>query len=139
MKRGIVIIMFIFSAVAASAQVVNWKTTKNWKLYKLNSRMAFSYPVDTLCNFESVNLNDDTIRNFLSTASVWPKEKKTVWMGLFVATYETEKNELRKVNISNYAGFFFDETTNKYYEVTEGVRNEWMNYLNDALGKLLSQ
>jgi hypothetical protein len=139
MKRGIAITLFIFSCVFATAQEINWKNTKNWKLYKLNSRAAFSYPADTLHHFESVNLNDDTIRDFLCTASIWPKEKKTVWMGLLIATYETENNQLRKINISNYGGFFFDDFTGKYYELPERVRDQWMNYLNEKLDKLFAQ
>jgi hypothetical protein len=139
MKRGIVIILFIFSGTVAAAQEINWKNTKNWKLYKLNSRAAFSYPVDTLLHFKNISLNDDTIRGFLSSASIWPKEKKTVWMGLLIATYETEDNRLRKINISNYAGFFFDDATGKYYELPERVRDKWMNYLNEKLDKLFSE
>lgn len=139
MKRGIVIILLIFSGIVATAQEINWKHTKNWKLYKLNSRAAFSYPADTLHHFESCSLNDDTIRGFLSTASAWPKEKKTVWIGLLIASYETENNQLHKITISNYGGFFIDDATGKYYEVPERVREEWMNYLNDKLDKLLAQ
>ena len=109
---------------------IDWGKTTSWKLYDLNGRKGFSIQVDSLSNFRSTKLNDDSVHNFLRSISQWPKEKTAVWMGYFVATCKTPDNNIHKIDISMYGGFFFDETTHLYYELPEQVRDEWMKYIN---------
>jgi len=133
------IILLLLFVNLSFAQDTKWNETKNWKLYKLNNRAAFNYSADTLRHFKSLALSDSVMQGFLSSVSVWPLEKKSVWMGLLVATYETGDNKLCKVNISNYGGFFFDENSKSYYQLPESLRNDWIKYLNGELDKLFAE
>jgi len=74
---------------------------------------------------------DSIMKSFLSSASIWPKEKTSLWMGLFVASFETSGNETKKIIISSYGGFIFDPAEKRYYELPKEVRDDWYHFIND--------
>src|SRR5450432_2827145 len=84
------------------AQESIWKNTEHWKLYNIHSKKAFNYNTDTLQNFKSIALDDSLMHQFLSQSSVWPAKEYSLWMGLFVLSFETDKKQLRKIVISTF-------------------------------------
>ena len=133
---------FIFSFITFLAigtcfsQDINWKETKNWRLYDIHQSNAFDYKLDTLKNFESIALDQDTMQNFLSDVVKWPKDKTSLWMGLYVATCEFPNRKIRKIDISVYGGFFYDEMTRTYYQLPLATRNDWLEYLSVNSAKI---
>jgi len=100
-------------------------------MYNIHDRAGFQYSVDTLQNFKSVEMGDEKVLTFLKNAIYLPNEKSGVWMGLYVATCELEDKKTRKILLSNYGGFFYDELTKQYYELPVSKRNDWMEFLNE--------
>lgn len=131
-KYALFIIFCLAGLQAAVAQEINWKNTKNWKLYDIHSQVGARYSLDTLRHFRNMELNSDTMQTFLSSVAAWPVDKSSMWMGLFVATCETEDKKPRKIIISTYGGFFYDQTTRRYYQVDPDRTTEWLEFLNDA-------
>ncbi len=116
-----------------TGQEIEWKNTKHWKLYNIFDNAAFRYPVDSLSFFKSLPLDDSTIKRFFSSATIWPKDKASLWMGLFTASFETGDSKTRKIIISTYGGFFYDSAEKRYYELPLELRKEWYLFINDQL------
>jgi hypothetical protein len=105
----------------------------NWKLYtNPNSKLAFSYPKDSLTKLKNSKLNDDKMQSFLTTVKAIPKERIPVWMGYYVASCEKKEGATQIIVISTYGGFFYDEDLNQYFEISADVRMDWLNYLAKA-------
>lgn len=135
MKYIFLFISFSFASKCFS-QNINWAEAKDWRLYDIRNFSAFDYSLDTLRNFKSISLDQDTMNIFLSDVAEWPKSETSLWMGLYVATCELPENETRKIEISVYGGFFYDELTKTYYQLPLGVRNDWLDYISDNSRRL---
>lgn len=138
MKVRILAIVISSLFVKAALGQVNWNATKEWKVFKLNNIEAFNYPVDTLNSFRNVALADSVMHSFLKCATKWPKEKRALWMGFYLTTYQDDSLRTRKCVISNYGGFLFDDDSKTYYEIPVHLRDRWMRYINDNVNKLFS-
>lgn len=92
--------------------------------------------MDTLINFQSIDLSNQTMHAFMSNVTEWPKEKYSVWMGLYIATCEMEDKKFRKIIISNYGGFFYDQLTKRYYELPTELKTQWLEFLIDSMKKI---
>lgn len=121
------------------AQKVNWEEASNWKLYKIDEHIAFDYSIDSVRKLENIPLDRDSMIQFMAKADVWPKDKNAVWMGVYVATCDFPDKQTRKVEISVYGGFFYDDIERRYYEVTADKRNEWLEYFQNKSAELLSR
>jgi hypothetical protein len=142
MRSMLLLCFMLISLQATLAQKIDWSQSKKWRLFHIVDDNAFSYPLDTLINFDSIALDDTKMRAFLSHAQAWPVDKYSLWMGLYVATCELSDDQPRKVDISVFGGFFYDEQTKRYYEVPSEIRNEWLEFLShhrQALEKKLSK
>ena len=124
-------VMYLLIGQKSSGQEINWNNSKNWKLYNIHNKAGFNYPVDTLVHFNSINLNDDTMHTMLRNAVIWPKEKYSMWMGLYIATCEGEDGKIRKIIISTYGGFFYLQSAKRYYQIPEEITPRWLEWLND--------
>ena len=132
------IVLFISVLVVSKcfSQNINWKDAKNWRLYDIRDGSAFNYSLDTLKNFKSIDLNPDTMHIFLLDVVEWPKNKSSLWMGLYVATCELPGKEIRKIEISVFGGFFYDDLTKTYFQIPLSVRNDWLGYFSAMSGNL---
>jgi hypothetical protein len=128
----------IFLGNRIFSQEINWKETKNWRLYDIQDKRAFNYPIDSLSNFKSTPLNSDNMLPFLSNVSLIPIERTPLWMGFYVTTCQTKEDKIKKIEISIYGGFFYDEEEKKYYQLPLDIRKNWLNYLSDCNAKLQS-
>ena len=126
----------IFFLTKCFSQNIDWKIAKNWKLYDIRNGSAFNYSIDTLKHFKSIHLDLDTMHIFLSDVVEWPRNKSSLWMGLYVATCELPGKEVRKIEISVYGGFFYDDLTKTYYQLPLAVRNSWLDYFSDNSRRL---
>lgn len=136
-KSYVAFLMGVFFIHACSGQEINWKASKNWKIYDLHGQAAIKCTLDTLQHFMSLTLNQDTMQTLLHDVTVWPKEKYSLWMGAYVVTCETENNKPRKLLISTYAGFFYDQTTRRYYQVPAELVDEWLDFLNNTCKQMI--
>ena len=140
MKILITSVLFITAILLqarAIAQSPSWQHSTNWTLYNLGGTKFYHVKVDSLANYPSRNLNDDSMRLFLSGATDLASDKPPVWMGAYVVTCLID-GQKKKIDISTYGGFFFDERTNKYYTVPQQFQKIWLDYLASCTGALSS-
>ena len=139
MKQLIFLISFTLTTFFCRSQTIDWSTTRNWKIYALNTKAAYSYPVDTLSNFKNVRMNDSAVISFLTKSVIWPKGKGATWMGLYISSYEAADKKLRKIVISSYGGFLFEQDSRRYYELPENLRQSWNDFLINNLQKVFEE
>lgn len=125
-------ILYIFSLLAmgfgAKSQDIPFQNAKNWKIYLIKDRNKLRYPVDTLKNFKNYSLNADSMSIYLKSPANLGQIESPAWMGSHIITYEL-KDTVRKLDVSVYGGFFYDETTRTYYQLGEELTKEWQDYL----------
>lgn len=98
-------------------------------MYDVHDFDAFNYTISDLDAMKTINLNVDTMQFYLNSMEVWPTEKTSVWMGLYLATCRLPNGQIRKIEISVYGGFLYDELQHTYYQVAEDRRQDWLAYL----------
>lgn len=105
-------------------------------MYDIHDGNAFRYKMDTLQHFKKISLDDSLMHHFLRNAKAMPKDQTVLWMGLYVATCRFDDSTTRKIDISVYGGFFFDEQTRTYYEVPPVLKEDWLHYFHDQLAAM---
>ncbi|MBN8856712.1 MAG: hypothetical protein BGO55_25545 [Sphingobacteriales bacterium 50-39] len=108
---------------------IDWQGTKNWKLYNIRSRDAFTFPLDTLTAFKSVPLDQDSMMLFLENVTQIPEGNNPVWMGAYVATCQLTNGCYIKMEFSQYGSFFYVENERRYYQLSDDVRDIWLPFL----------
>lgn len=135
-----VLAFFLFTvSLYSNRQTIDWEKTANWKLYKVGTRESLTITADSLLKRQSIFLDSLQMKKYLHAIQIWPKEKTASWMGFFVATYELEDHAPRKVLISTYGGFFYDESTKRYYEIADPDKQNWLNFLNETSKAMIYQ
>ena len=114
---------------ASKTSPTTWAKAKEWRLYYTRSKKAFAFPPDTLNNFKSVPLNEDTMKAFMATATQMPAGKTPLWMGYYIATCKLPGDSMIKIEISQYGRFFYDERDKSYYQLTDDMQDNWQAYL----------
>jgi hypothetical protein len=112
-------------------QKMDWGKSRDWKLYDIHTNKAFAYSSDTLQNFKCIELPQDSMQTFLKELTEISKDDSPVWMGLYVATCKLEDGLLRKIDISVYGGFFYDENSKTYFQLQKIFSDNWLNYLRE--------
>jgi hypothetical protein len=130
-----VLIAFILFIQQAHAQVL-WDKTSDWKLYNINESEIFSVSTDSLGRLPSYTLFSDSVMAFINSCKQIPLKDQPVWMGGYLASC-IYNGHLRKVAISAYGGFFYDENSNLFYKLTEAKKDDWSSYLNHCYRALL--
>jgi hypothetical protein len=137
MKRllSLLLVLSLSSPFTARTQVSQWQRSSHWTLYNVGGAKFYSISVDSLKTYNSRPLSDDTIHDFLAHVFLPPSDKPPVWMGAYVATCIIDGHK-RKIDISSYGGFFFDEAEKKYYSVSERDQKDWLDYLANCAGSI---
>jgi hypothetical protein len=123
------ITVFIFSHGQSQ---INWQKTTNWRIYRITGKVLFSVSIDSLNVFKSYPLQLDSIVDFLDSVNPLPVDVKPVWMGGQVATY-IYNGKMRKILISDYAGYFYDQTSGTYFQLSAKKKDDWIGYINSCL------
>lgn len=138
MKTTLALLMGILFASICRSQQPAWQQSAQWTIYNVHGAKFYKIAADSLDHYTSRPLNDDSMRIFLSHSSIIPSDKAPVWMGAYVTSC-TIDHKKRKIDISTYGGFFFDETEKKFYSVSENIQKDWLNYLAGCAGALSSK
>jgi hypothetical protein len=134
MKIKYLIILFvqILLVELCQCQEINWKTTRNWKFYNILDRAGMKVSPDSLQYIKYIELNQDTMRTFLESATIWPIDKYSVWMGDYVVSCESDDKKFRKIIISTYGGFLYDYLSKRYYQISNEYTKSWLAFLIDC-------
>jgi hypothetical protein len=142
MKRPIKILPILLTASLISTvgrtQPTVWQKSSQWTMYNIRGAKFYKVTIDSLGKYNNRPMNDDSMRAFLAHSTALSSEKPPMWMGAYVASCSIDQKE-RKIDISSYGGFFFDEAEKKYYTVPQEDQKEWLNYLADCAGSIPSK
>ena len=133
--KTIVIIITLMVLFIGPAQV-EWNKTSDWQLYQIRGHGVFNYSIDTLKIFKSIPLDADSMKSYLNNAQIMKHDGSVAWMGGYVTTCKLE-GVTRKIEISNYGGFFYDEITKEFYQVQDEKANAWSAYLHHSYSKFI--
>lgn len=126
----VIIILTVRVYSDAQGQVV-WKKAQSWKIYN-GGDSSFVVSLDSLKTHKYYQLNADSMKYFLDSVTLLPSIVRPAWMGAYLTTCIVE-GETRKVLISYYAGFFYDERDKRYYQIPLSKKGDWRNYLDACL------
>jgi len=130
-KMKIILISGLLMSVLTTSCQVNWNKTSNWTLYRYQGHGLFSISIDSLHSFQNIPLSQDSIQFFLSQVAIKHPRANTQWMGGYIVTCQIE-GSLRKVVISNYGGFFYDQLTKSYYQIPTEKIDDWLSFIQNA-------
>lgn len=134
-KMKNVLLAFTVLAFCHSQSPINWQQTSHWRLYKIKGAVQFSISADSLDLFKNYQLRSDSMVYFLRSADPLPADARPTWMGGAVATCQYD-GKIRKVLISSYGGFFYDQMSDTFFQLPAQKKDEWLGYINNCLSAL---
>jgi hypothetical protein len=127
MKTSNIILCILLFSARSFAQGMHWEHATDWTVYNVQNKNIWALPIDSLELFNHKELNSDSMQIFLAkTTAISPKSP--VWMGAYVTTCILDHKK-RKIEISTYGGFFYDDSAKQYYQLPLNVQKDWLNYL----------
>ena len=130
-----ILLAFAFLAFTRSHSPINWQQTSHWRLYKIKDSVQFSILADSLSLFKNYQLQSDSMVNFLHGVLPLPADEGPAWMGGAVATCLYD-GKIRKILISSYGGFFYDQASGTFYQLPVQVKDRWLSYINSCLSTM---
>ena len=110
---------------------VAWRKAQSWKLYNAGDS-SFVISLDSLKGRKYYQLSTDSMKSFLDPVTIVSSDIQPNWMGAYLITCIVD-SETRKVLISYYGGFFYDEKSRRYYQIPASKKDDWRNYLDACL------
>jgi hypothetical protein len=132
--KTFLILLLLLTAVHSVAQT-DWSKTSNWKIYRVPGPAVFKITIDSLNRLDSRPLQKDSLMSFLATCTILPDSINPLWMGGWVATYEST-GKTHKLEISSYGAFFYDQSSGRFYQIPMALKDDWMTYINQVLSLL---
>jgi hypothetical protein len=136
MKPFLIVCLLFF--VLVSCGQVQWNQSSDWTIYKIQVHDIFKVPIDSLNSPDTLHLNKDTIESYLSSLELIHPKGPITWMGGYIATCKIDGIR-RKIELSNYGGFFYDENTNEFYRVSKEKIDSWVDFLQNSYLTLLKR
>lgn len=130
MKSYLIILSLFLLSSEAFSQETDWQKATTWTLYDIKGKSIWKMSLDSLPMFPHKSLNGDSMQFFLAKTVTIPLQKAPVWMGAYPATCMLDHKK-RKIDISTYGGFFYDELGKQFYQIPLSVQKDWLNYLSD--------
>lgn len=121
-----------------AAVQIDWTKATEWKLYTLQGHGAYNYSIDTLKSVENIPLDIDSVKFYLQDAQVLHPDGPIAWMGGNVVTCKLE-GKMRKIDISNYGGFLYDEQSKAFYQIPLDKKEAWLSYIQNSYILLVRQ
>jgi hypothetical protein len=134
----IIFISGLLISVFTSSCQIHWDTTSNWRLYRYQGNKLFNISLDSLESFQSIPLPQDSMNYYLSQVTIKHPKADIHWMGGYIATCQLQ-GSLRKVVISNYGGFFFDQEAHSYYQLSTEKIDAWLSFLLNSYLKMINK
>jgi hypothetical protein len=134
--KSILITCLFLSTLMAACQV-HWSQTADWKMYSYQGYLVLRLPVDSLNQYKTLQLNQDSITRYVTSAKPLDSKTPLVWMGGYIATC-TLNGTVRKVDLSSYGGYFYDEKTNSYYQMPTEQIDAWLSFLKSSYMTLVT-
>jgi hypothetical protein len=132
--KQIALALLLLNTTLGNAQI-NWKETSDWKIYNPGRLNIFTLPIDSLAFLRSRSLQGDSVRQLLDSVKSLPRAIRPAWMGGFLITYVFH-GEVRKLEISSYGGFFYDQGSKTYFQLPAEKKDRWFTYLNHCLSEI---
>ncbi len=136
MIRQIRFSLFLVSGLLAGChspgQVPDWSKAAQWMIYNVQSDHVWKLPPDSLDHFVHQQLSNDSMSLYLSGAKAVSLHSP-VWMGVYITTCVMDDKK-RKIDISTYGGFFYDESRRAYYQIPVERQKGFYDFLGGLPG-----
>jgi hypothetical protein len=129
------IVSLLYCSLLASCQV-HWNQASDWKLYQYQGHRIFKLPIDSLKMYGSMAMNQDSMAFFVRSATLLNTKAPLIWMGGYVATCKID-GSFRKVELSRYGGYFYDEKTSAYYQLPSEKIDAWLAFIQNSYQVLI--
>jgi hypothetical protein len=83
-------------------------------------------------------MNQDSMTYFVKSAAVLNTKMPLAWMGGYVATCKIN-GTFRKIEISRYGGYFYDEKSGTYYQLPVDKIDAWLSFFQDSYLALVTK
>lgn len=133
--KTIMIILLLSCSLLGSCQV-RWDRASDWKLYEYQGHRIFKLPIDSLKLYRSMSMDQDLMAYYVHSATLLNTKASLVWMGGYIATCNMNGN-LRKVELSRYGGYFYDEKTGEYYQLPSEKIDPWLSFIQNSYQDLI--
>ena len=131
------IVCFLLVMLLSCGQV-QWNQSSDWTIYQSQADDIFKVPLESVNSLDSLQLNKDTLESYLLSLELIHPKAPVAWMGGYIATCKIGSIR-RKIELSNYGGFFYDEKTNAFYRVSKDKIDSWVDYLQSSYLTLLKR
>jgi hypothetical protein len=131
MAMKLTLIASLVSCSLLGSCQVHWDHASDWKLYQYDGHRIFTIPIDSLKTYNSLSMDQDSMAIFVRSAKYLDTKAPLVWMGGYVATCSIG-GALRKVELSRYGGYFFDEKTSAYYQLPTEKIDAWLAFIQNS-------
>ena len=128
--KPLLITCILLSTVMASCQV-HWQEASDWTMYSYQGYLALKLPADSLKQYKHLRMNQDSMMAFVTSAQRLARKDPFVWMGGYIATCNLD-GTLRKIDLSSYGGFFYDEKSSTYYQMSPEKTDSWLSFLKNS-------
>jgi hypothetical protein len=128
--KSVIISCLMSTALMASCQV-HWDQASNWTLYSYQGHHLFTIPIDSLKLYDHQAMNQDSMTEFVKSAKVLKSKTALIWMGGYLATCKLG-GITRKVELSIYGGYFYDDKTGSYYQLPDEKTDAWISFLQNS-------
>ena len=128
MKLLFVFVILFFSS-KNYAQQINWQQTKNWRLYDAHSLRGFNNPDEKILAAKNIELNLDSIKEYLTSVTLYTPENNPVWMGNYIVSFQTNDQQTNIIYVSIYGGFMYDSKDHIYFKLEDDDGENLNNYL----------
>jgi hypothetical protein len=135
MKAHFMLIFIMPVFYSCKGQPPDWSNSSHWKIYKGEGMQVFDYSTKTMDTLPHVDFDNDSIQYYLKQATPIPKDHTPLWMGAWLASYESIDGKTHKVELSSYGVFFYDQASESYYAVPRELSRPWQNFLNSNIPK----
>jgi hypothetical protein len=103
----------------------------DWTLYKYQGHKLFEISIDSLKSLGSLKMNQDSMSEFVNSATILHTKAPLIWMGGFIATCNLN-GTLRKIDLSIYGGYFYDEKSSTYYQLPIEKIDAWLAFIQNS-------
>ena len=86
--------------------------------------------------YGSMAMNQDSMAFFVRSATLLNTKAPLIWMGGYVATCKID-GSFRKVELSRYGGYFYDEKTSAYYQLPSEKIDAWLAFIQNSYQVLI--
>lgn len=128
MKLHLLVVLLLVGLTSCGQ--IKWDASSDWTIYQTEGD-PFKVSIDSLRSLDCLHLSMDTVKTYLEAVEHFNPKSWVSWMGGYIASCKID-GIVRKIELSNYGGFFYDEKTHTFYKVSEDQIESWNDFIQNS-------